>query len=321
MTQFSTKLSMGIISRDGMRDAAARIADAAAEVADETLVIYSNHAGAPETGAGTWVSTPQSDYFGRKFRTLLRRMRHGNALLLVQADAVSADWRNLALRFRSVLEADSTLGLWSPSIDNTGFPGALAIAGPRSDSLVPVIQTDAVVLGIHPDVLSRLGALDYERNNLGWGIDWAAAGFCIVNGRAMLQDLAQQVHHPTARGYDGDEALAQMSAFLRQLTPPEIAAISRAQAVIAANSAKFSAKASDEMDNIAQIGTPPEFDGTDAPIVARHLSFLAIQPGRVVFAPLDPERGGAFRLGGAAESTPPQPVTRNAPRVLAFNLP
>ncbi|WP_370225114.1 hypothetical protein [Pararhodobacter marinus] len=211
-----------VVSWRGMRDAAAAIASALEGVLDGLLVVYSNPDGTEETGAGRWIRADEADFFGRKFQRLAAEVPQGAAMLLIQADAGCDDWPGLARRWADLLQRHPTIGIWTPEIDNTAYPFALTARGQGpEDGLLDVTQTDGIVLGIAPAVLDRLRGLDYAENNLGWGIDWAAISYCGTAGLSVVGDPLVQVSHPPSRGYEGDAAGRQMTAFLTQLTPSE----------------------------------------------------------------------------------------------------
>lgn len=77
-----------------------------------------------------------------------------------------------------------------------------------------VSQTDGIVLMLNAEVVQRLSILEYDNNNLGWGIDWLAICFCYVNNLFVVRDHNLMVTHPKGRGYDRIEAKSQMIQFL-----------------------------------------------------------------------------------------------------------
>lgn len=320
MMEELTGLTVGIVSWDGMHDAASAIADPIHGVADDLVVIFSNAAEREETGAGTWVQTPQVDYFGRKFRALLDRVKPGHALLLIQADASSVDWPRLVRRYMAVRDSRPEVGIWSPVIDNSAFPNGLVATGPQMDGLIEVNQTDAIVLGLHPKVLERLGSLNFEQNNLGWGIDWAAIGFCQTNGLPVVRDLTETIHHPRSRGYDSTQASQQMAEFLKQLSPAEAAAVAQAEKAISAKVI--------ERDRLSHTNTSslkdtrlmedsvfnPQSDLFDK------VGFLMVQSGRVLLSPRDKDQTFAIRQNGTLREAVARPEKAVLPTILNFRM-
>jgi O-antigen biosynthesis protein len=307
-------LTIGVISWDGMHQAATAIARAVAPGADDVVVVYSNSADQEETGAGRWVQTPQSLYFGAKFRVLLDTMTPGDALLLIQADAVCQDWTALSRRYREILDAQSDIGVWSPGIDNTPFTNAVVATGQDRDGLIPVLQTDAIVLGLRPEVVGRLSELKYETNNLGWGIDWVANAFCKTRGLRVVRDATVSIHHPKSRGYESGRAHAQMSEFLRQLTPEEGEAYGASERAISRNALQKARLGHVDLDAAGQgqsvLSAPSD--------ILQHVSFLTVEAGRVLLAPFDTEAAITLRAGPAQGGMVRRADTQVLPRVLDF---
>ncbi|PZX13477.1 hypothetical protein LX81_03262 [Palleronia aestuarii] len=212
-----------VISWAGRGAEAQAIAAALGPAVERLTVIYSNHEGVPETGAGDWVGVPQDWYYGRKFAESLRRHRGEALMLQVQADAGSPDWPGLVDRLRAAHAACPDLGVWAPEVHVSPYRLQTALLGRRSGALHDAAQTDGVVWALSRPVLDRLAALDYAGNDLGWGIDWTAFAIARSRGHAVLCDTGLTVSHPPARGYSENAAEAQMAWFLAQLDPAETA--------------------------------------------------------------------------------------------------
>lgn len=208
-----------LISWAGMHDRAAAVARALAGDVERLDVIYSNHEEAPEAGAGHWSAVPQAWYFGRKFRHSLAL--HGGGprpMLQISVDAECDDWPGLAARAADAFAAVPRTGIWAPDLDWTPWPtGLVALGAADPEGRIEVEQTDGVVWAMAPAVLARLAELDYECNNIGWGIDWAALRFARRAGLRVLRDLSVRIRHPHSRGYDSAAAGRNMAAFLAQL--------------------------------------------------------------------------------------------------------
>ena len=211
-----------VVSWQGMHQRALAIVSALADAVDRVLVIYSNAQDTDETGPGQWTRVPDSDFFGHKFDVALRALDPEEPMLLIQADAGCDDWAGLARRARHALSPEQGIGVWSPHIDNTSYPFALAAdRGTADDPLIDVLQTDGIVIALGPAILQRLRDFDFASNNLGWGIDWAAICAAATQGLRVVVDVSVEVTHPQSRGYDSNEANRQMETFLRQLDEGE----------------------------------------------------------------------------------------------------
>jgi hypothetical protein len=221
----SERLDVVIISWQGQHENAAHIAQALNAVPElRVVVIYSNAAEAVETGAGEWIQVPNAFFFGWKFRRALDCVRQeAPAMVIVQADARAADWAGLLARCSGCFQRMPGLGLWTPRISYTPWtPGRVDIAPVPGTDLMHVAQTDGIVLALARPVVERLRQLDYDANNLGWGIDSLAIAFSFANGLMVVRDDGGQVQHPQCRGYDRRLALQQWRQFLLQMTDAEM---------------------------------------------------------------------------------------------------
>ena len=220
-------LHIVIISWGNFDPAAERIAAAVASVADRLTVVHSPPPTAMPTSAqthtGTWIATPESAFFGPKFAAALAATAPDEAMLLLHADTSFDDWPKVVARCRWAFATWPELGVWSP--DFTHIPWhtdwVRMLDMPGEPGVVSVSQTDGINFALAPPVLDRLRRLDIARNNLGWGIDLAAAAFSLSTGRLLLRDLSLCIHHPVSRGYLSDTAHAQMREFLADLTLAE----------------------------------------------------------------------------------------------------
>ncbi|MGR3622867.1 glycosyltransferase [Pseudophaeobacter sp.] len=206
-----------IVSWDGYHRQAHQIAREIEPAADRLSVIYSNQAETPETGPGNWVQVPQSWFFGKKFRKSLDFLAPGETMLQIQADATSTDWAGLATACRHSLMDHPGIGIWSPDVHWTPWPSDIVGLGHLDGTrLLQVQQTDGIVWALTPEITDELRTLNYDRNNLGWGIDWAAICIAQDKQRIAVRDESQSVEHPESRGYNGGEASQHMKNFISQ---------------------------------------------------------------------------------------------------------
>ena len=217
----SLRVHAVIIGWEGKNDRARAIAALLEPVVSKLTVVYSNAAETDLTGPGDWLRVPNADFFGRKFHRAIE-VFDGDIFLLVHADTDYADWPALVQRCTHCFTTLPQLGVWSPDFTYT-FWGTQDVANlPLPvDGLVSATQTDAIVLALAAPVVERLQRLDCGANNLGWGVDQAAAAFARTTGRLVARDQTILVHHDMSRGYMSDEAGEQMWAYLAQLTLAE----------------------------------------------------------------------------------------------------
>ena len=223
-TRASPRLDVVIISWQGRHDNAAHIARSLRASPDlRVVVIYSNALESVETGAGEWIRVPNAHFFGWKFRRALDCARADSpAMVIIQADACADDWPALLARCVERFKAIPNLGLWTPHVAYTPWiPKRVDIAPVAGTDLMHVARTDGIVLALARPVLERLRQLDYDANNLGWGIDCVAIAFSFANGLMVVRDDGGRVHHPRSRGYDQRLALVQWRQFLLQMTEAE----------------------------------------------------------------------------------------------------
>lgn len=214
------KISSYIISWEGKHQSAAKIAMEVEPHVDELFVIYSNNADLPEEGAGSWIKVPNSFYFGKKFETAIRSF-NSDIFLLIHADSDTTDWQSLVVRCRKVFSSKK-LGVWAPTISYTPWTEAktLILHHPEKD-LDLVAQTDGIVVAYSAPVADRLRQLNYNTNNIGWGIDWTAICYAYSTGLTVARDRQIKVTHPKGTGYQHAQAFIQMENFLEQLTVQE----------------------------------------------------------------------------------------------------
>lgn len=211
-----------VISWEGQAQNAQSIAKALAPAVEQgecaLSVIYSNAAGVPETGAGQWIETPQSWYYGRKFARALRCMRPDEIMLQIQADAAYDDWPTLLADCRASFDQHDRMGIWAAELDGTPWPTArVQDGGPLDSGLQPVLQSDGVVWALHPQIWKDMAGFDYSVANLGWGIDWIAGLLARKQNRHCVRDPRHIVHHPVGRGYSGAMATQHMKNLFAQL--------------------------------------------------------------------------------------------------------
>jgi hypothetical protein len=211
-----------IISWQGMSESSRRIAARVDGMPGVRLrIIYSNAAEAPEQGPGLWQQVSNAKYFGTKFAAALADFDR-DVLLLVQADALFTDWPLVVARCQTRFAQRPLLGMWAPRIDYTPWtPERVDVRTLDDQGLTAVAQTDGVVLAFSASTIQRMRSLDYDCNNLGWGIDWIAICHCYVSGLEVLREDGLTIAHPPSRGYAYREAVVQWRIFMRQLNDEE----------------------------------------------------------------------------------------------------
>ena len=217
------KIHCVIISWQGFYNNTVLIAEQVVNSVDDLTIVYSNQMESEEYGPGTWIRTPNDWFYGRKFKKALDCIRDDEVLLLIQADVSYRDWPELIDRCRDVMENINHVGVWAPDITETSWTEKrVYVAGVKELKIEFVAQTDGIVFCYSQDIIRRLKELNYENNNLGWGIDWAAICYSLINNKLVIRDASIVVNHKAGSGYLINEAANQMRGFLTQLTPQEV---------------------------------------------------------------------------------------------------
>lgn len=214
------KLKAVVLAWEGKEERARAIAMHLRDHVDGVRLTYSTRGSDIVIPGVEGVRVPSESFFGGKFAHSIRDWSD-EAMLLVHADTSATDWKEVAAACARALSSHP-IKLWSPEIDVTPWPTALVRFDQSStSSYLAVAQTDAIVLGLAPDVVQRLRQLDYRGNNLGWGIDWVALCYTYANNGIAVRDRSVAIRHDTGTGYPPQDAVRQMEAFLRQMTLPE----------------------------------------------------------------------------------------------------
>jgi len=210
-----------IICWPGKEENARHIANEIQHSVDRLTVIYSNRTAKTEAGAGHWVKVSDDWYYGKKFMHSLQ-LNTGNIMLQIQADAVSGNWKEVVNRCKAAHTDSPNVGVWAPDFDYTAWRTEKVMILENGDGKIAhVAQTDGIVWSVSEPVIRRLKEFDYDANNIGWGIDWAAITYSLANNLLVVRDTSVVIDHPRSRGYSAELGDQQMSLFLEQLTVQE----------------------------------------------------------------------------------------------------
>jgi hypothetical protein len=189
---------------------------------EHLAVIYKNDNGRTEDGWGEWHKVPNQWYFGRQCKRSFELFR-GDVLLQIQADVYYRDWPRLVRRCREAFRSSARVGVWAPDVFYCAHPPELTRLAPGGwEQMINVSRTDGIVWALARPVVTLLDQLNYEVNNLGWGIDDAAAAYARFLDLRVLIDTSLSPEHPKGSGYSHGDALRQRQAFISQLPKQEI---------------------------------------------------------------------------------------------------
>ena len=210
-----------VICWPGVEANAQHIAGVLTEAGHPVITLYSTKDGSERKGPGHWQQVGDDLYYGGKFLTMVTELSF-DVLLQIHADAFCEDWPALVQRCRSLHFANKNIGIWSPTPDNSAWLNPhVTLATIGETGLLAVAQTDCIVWSMNKTVATRLKGLNLSKNNLGWGIDWAAISFCYCTGHLVLRDTRHHIRHQPGTGYMSAEAEQQMKVFLEDLTVQE----------------------------------------------------------------------------------------------------
>ena len=219
--QLAPKIHAIVFCWPGKVREAQHISASVAASADKVTVIDASADPVENIANCDWIKISPDAYFGHQFMHAIRVFEH-DVMLQIQADASHPDWSNVVETCRRRFGQISDLGIWGPDIDFTTWPTQRVRLFETADpQLVGVVQSDCIVWALRRPVVEFLKQFDYTKNNLGYGIDWAAIAYCYANKTRVLRDLSLRVLHPMGSGYNREEAHRQMWGFINQMGQSE----------------------------------------------------------------------------------------------------
>lgn len=215
------KIHCIIISWESFYEKSKEISEKMESKVDSLTVIYSNKKNVTETGAGNWIQVPNDWFYGKKFKRSLDEIKSDEVLLLIHADAKAESWEEIVTKCRSVM-INQSIGIWAPNVIETSWTdNRVVIANNNFENISFVTQTDGIVFSYNEKILERLKKINYENNNLGWGIDWIAICHAYVNNMLVIRDDSIMIEHKQGSGYSHHDASIQMNEFLLQMDTSE----------------------------------------------------------------------------------------------------
>jgi hypothetical protein len=167
-----------------------------------------------------WVDIGDECYFAAQFFKALE-LFDGDILLHVQADASYDNWQAVVNDARTYFH-EYRWGLFAPNVDFTNWNSARADvqSGLFQQSYLRLVAcTDCTCWFIHRDMveqlLARKDALFFD-NKYGMGIDITLSALSYLNGRPVVRDYSHTIAHPRSRGYNTEEARAELARFFER---------------------------------------------------------------------------------------------------------
>jgi len=246
-----------IISWPGRLESAKRIARALVGEVDSVTVIHSDDLEEESVDVDPFVihRVDNSYFFGRKFGEIFELRNPDKSFLLIQADAEFEDWPRLTKKLRNALESFS-IGVWAPNVDHSSWrTSKVHLRALNQAGLVQVTQTDGIIFYVSSEVANQLATFDYTRNNLGWGVDWAAILTALNLGQLVVRDTSITVRHRQGSGYNQEAAHHQQEQFLDQLTEAQkaILVLLRRSHRLSSRTVKLALRIDKAIDNLTTL--------------------------------------------------------------------
>ena len=208
-----------IICWPGKEAYAKKIAEEIINYVDFLTVIYSTKDDSSIQGAGNWHKVPDDWYYGKKFEEILKFFNE-DLMIQIHADTEFYNWEFLIEECKTAFITDN-IGIWAPDFNNTAWDLKSVLLKINKNSIHDVCQTDCIIWALNKYVCNRLSQFNYSKNNIGWGIDWAAICFCYCNNFRVIRDSRIFVDHHLGSGYIHSEAFSEMKLFLNQMNDQE----------------------------------------------------------------------------------------------------
>jgi hypothetical protein len=178
------------------------------------------------------IRRPNDLFFGDKFQACVD-LCDSDILLVIHADCNCHHWSEVPDRCRRAVGQNSDIGVWAPLIDSGDWSlDRTEIKKMPNSSFSIVAQTDSIVFGLTRKIVDRIRQANLTENDHGWGIDLMFNYYTYSLGKISVVDRDILVEHPRGSNYSVPAATAQLTEFLKQLTPAEKAQSALLDAVV-----------------------------------------------------------------------------------------
>jgi hypothetical protein len=210
-----------VLSWPAAADNVTKIIDAMSGLDCRKTVIDTSRTVPAELNGWEYIGITDDTFYGRQME-LAVRLFDGDVFIGINGDAQSEDWAGLVNTCMARFETMPQIGVWSPEIDNTGWPTERVSLGPTTDLNVHVVaQTGSIVWALRAPIVERFRTLDLFANNRGWGIDWVAIVAAYTQGLVAVRDRKVTIHLPISESASIEEAQVQMRAMFDALSTTE----------------------------------------------------------------------------------------------------
>ena len=165
-----------------------------------------------------WVLQPREAFYAARWNKALELSR-SDIIGIVCADVASRAWPKVIDRARETFAQLPQLGVYAPCVDTHYWLADTADLVRVAGDVYESPATNGMCWFVRSDVAHAVGPVDLSVNPLGWGIDFAVGATARRMGYVVGLDAGVTVTHPEGTSYDCADALSQMRAYLKGLSP------------------------------------------------------------------------------------------------------
>lgn len=155
-----------------------------------------------------------SHYYGSQYDHAIKHVKPGNIFCVIVGDNIPNN--NFEVIFQSALNAFNShnVGVYAPQDKRSTHRKILSN---YTGTLFNVENTDCGFWFIHPDIVSRLRSINYNRSKYGFYIDKLTIKFCIKQKMLVLRDYSistDQLDHTC--GYNRNAAAEYIKSIIEE---------------------------------------------------------------------------------------------------------
>ena len=146
-------------------------------------------------------------YYSGQWNIMLSKLI-GDIAFITNADVIVPDIPRLMERLERAY-ARNNIGLYAPNLAWTPWTYNPSLLPSIGDGLFQVPATDSTIWSVLSEIALKVGPLNLNINNLGWGIEVLAAWLCHKHDKKVVRDYGIKCIHPHATAYDRNLADTQ----------------------------------------------------------------------------------------------------------------
>lgn len=160
-----------------------------------------------------WVNIGENAYYTAQYLAALDRVK-SDLVFFAQGDCFHSEMREILKASRSMMSAHR-IGVYAPDVAYTYYNyNKRRLVSKYASTCYLVPNPDNTCWAIRADLLSKLPRPDPTANRFGLGLCAALCALAAIEGFDVVRDYRWTVHHPRSTGYQGDQAMQQMHAYI-----------------------------------------------------------------------------------------------------------